>query len=209
MERKKKNSKLTKNEEGIIIALVVLVILFFLMYFFFHNYGKINYQGLIFTKEKFGKIPIYRYSYYFNDSGQTYKYNLYLRNDPRKNNIPVDEGIEFSRGKMTFISINSTLSKCEDGGIAISSLSAFLTNNLINVKGATPDKKESEENNIRYATCESYPDNTVILIQPGEETRIDKKNKNCYIVSISQCQILDAVEKFEVQSILDAKARNN
>ncbi len=205
---KKKNLINNKNE-WIVGAIAVLAAVFFIMYFFFSNYGKFDYNGLEFREEKVGKIPVYRYSYYFNESGQTYKYNLYLRQDPRKNDVPVTGEIEFARAKITYISINSTgLTGCEDSSIAISSLSSFLINNLISVKGATPDQSEAEMNNQRYATCEIYPDNPVVLIQSGEETEIVRKNQNCYIITASQCEILDAIEKFEVQAILDAKSRD-
>ena len=114
--------------------------------------------------------------------------------------------IIFPKDKDVYLSINGTgLTQCKYSSTAINSLSTFLTNNLLTVKGATPDKTEAEKNNIRYASCESMPENPVIIIQAGNETKVEKKQDNCYIISISNCEALEAVERFEVQAILDAK----
>jgi hypothetical protein len=57
--------------------------------------------------------------------------------------------------------------------------------------------------NMTYATCETNPDNTVIVIENGEETRIDQLSNNCYHISSKDCDILKALEKFELQVLED------
>ena len=95
--------------------------------------------------------------------------------------------------------------------MAVASLAGFLVNNKINVKGASPNEEEALRDNVRYATCSTHPDEVVILIRAGNETKVEKQgNNNCHVITVADCQVLEAVESFEVQSILDARtAREN
>ena len=190
---------------GIMVGLIVFILVF---YFAIQSMKTFSYNGLTFTKEKFGEIDVYHYYYYFSDaSGQVYKYNLFLRNDPRKNNVPVTgEPIKFDKEKTVYISINdSGLRNCSYSSIAVAGLSQFLTNNMVKVKGALLDKREALLDNRTYASCEDNMNGTVIVIESGSETGINIKG-DCYKITSSNCGILDATEKFEVQAILDAKA---
>lgn len=213
MARKKKAIEEKKeNDNGLRWiggALVVLVILYLALSVVFDNLGKIDYNGLTFVKEQMGELTIYHYTYYFHNSkGVLITYNLYLRTNPRKLNVPVEGEIYLPKKENVYISINATenLSKCENSNMAAASLAGFLTNNDYIVKGATPDKELAEKTNVSYITCENRPSATVILIQEGNETSI-VKDKNCYVMNIADCRILEAVEKFETQIIIDAKKR--
>ena len=217
-KKKKKTSGSDKELYWILGAMVGLIVVFLISFSIFQSMKTFEYQGLDFTKEKFGEIPLYRY-YYFTNSlsttgaviGEPKLVNLYLRNDPRKINIPIEGEIEFPRkGKFVYITINGTgLDQCKYSSIALASLSSFLTQNDFTVKGAVPNEAEAEENNIKYATCETRPDNAVILIQTGQETKIVKEAENCYVISSTNCEILPAVERFMIQVIIDAKARQD
>jgi len=188
---------------GIMIGLIVLLLG---IYFIMSELNKVEYKGLAFAKERFGEIPVYRYSYFFNDNqGQLIKYNLFLRNDPRTNTVPI-EG-EIALGGNIYISINSTgLNDCKESSIAVASLAAFIINNQLTLVAGTPDLEESKANNVSHITCEIYQNNPVILIQAGEETKIVREN-NCYRINVANCDINPAIEKFEVQTIIDAKKR--
>ena len=203
----KKSSDYSRNKElyWVLGTMIVLIIVFVVSYFIFSSAKNFEYKGLTFTKEKLGKIDLYHYFYYFDNKGKTYQYNLYLRKDPRKNNVPITGNIVFSRGKFTYLSINGTgLVKCEDSTIAIAGLSNLLSSNFITIKVSTPDEEEAELNNLTYANCETHPERVTILIQEGSETKIEKEGM-CHVISVANCEILEAIEKFEVQSILDAK----
>ncbi len=197
-----------KQINWIIGWLVGLFVLYLVLAFVFGKLGTFTYEGLVFTKEKFGNILVYHYSYYYeSSSGGLIKYNLYLRNDPRKNPVLVIGEIGLVKNNFVFISINgSELSSCEDSGIAVASLSAFLTNNEFKVKGASLDEAEAKANNILFADCKTKQDAQVVVIRKGNETSIMKED-NCYTISIGCDSFVQAVEKFEVQAILDAKAR--
>src|SRR3989344_2045965 len=73
---------------GVMIACLLILILF---PYISKQFNSFKYQNLVFTKERFADINVYHHYYYFSDEkGQQYQYNLYLRNDPRKNNVSVE-----------------------------------------------------------------------------------------------------------------------
>ncbi len=191
----------------------ILAILF-LTPLIFENIHTIVYKGLTFTKEKDSANNLfYHYFYYFTDAqGQQYKHNIYLRIDPRENNVSVDGTIIYPAGNRTvYYTINGTgLSSCPNSLRDVSAISTFLTNNLFEVVSGTPDTKEAKDNNLREIRCDMYPDTTVIQLQASATniTTIVRKNQ-CYIISVANCEILAAVEKFEIQSLLDAKQRSS
>jgi hypothetical protein len=202
--------KFDKEAAMIIAGIAILAIVFLAFYFGFRNLGKVNYEGLSFTPERFGKLIVYHYAYMFNSStGQMYEYNLYLRVNPKENTVPISgEEIEFSLGKANYISINATDLKCDDTIAASASLAEFMRNNMLTVKGATPNYDEAKANNITFATCENITKSPVIMIKPGTETKVTIE-KNCYTIEVANCEIRAAIEKFIVQSILDAKERDS
>lgn len=207
----KKNNKSNLSKIYWIFSLLLLsVLVFFLSNFIFSKLNTIEHDGLVFTRERFGDIPVFHYYYYITPK---LKYNLYLRNDPRKNNVPVtgrlvEEGIKFLKDETIYLSVNpERLSQCEYSLVGISTLTSFLTDNQFIVKGASPDENLAKEANVSYATCDVIPDGRVILLKASNNTEVIHEKYNCIIINVADCQILEAVEKFEVQTILDARDR--
>ena len=56
----------------------------------------------------------------------------------------------------------------------------------------------------KWVTCENQPGNRVVEILKGNETKVSIE-RNCYRIEVADCQILEAVEKLIVQSIVDAR----
>jgi hypothetical protein len=193
---------------GVMAAMIVVLIVASVV---FQSLNKFEHDGLTFEKERFGEIPIYHYSYFPSNpyTGEVIgKYNLYLRIDPRKNNVPMEGVVQFPFGKFVYVSVNGTgLTECEFGRVAIGNLAGFLTDHDITVKGASPDKEQAELANAKHITCEDKPENVKILIQSGNETRIYKDVNLCHIIEIADCEVLDAIEKFQTQTIINAKER--
>ena len=203
--KKLKRSK--KEIYWIIGAMIIILGVMYLAQIIAAELRTFNYQGLTFTKEKFEKIPVFHYYYFFNNDGQAYKYNLFLREDPRKNIVPVEGNLIFSGERTIYLSINGTgLAQCGNSSREIATITSFFVNNKFTVKVGTPDKMESEQKNFSHYSCETNPLNDVILIEKGDKTVIKKKG-GCYIIDIANCELLNAIEKFEVQSIIDAKKR--
>ena len=200
--------KRNKELYRILSVMIGLILLFLVFYYIFQSLNKFEYKGLTFTKERFGELVVYHHYYYFEDNGEMYKYNLFLREDPRESEVLVEGNrILYPKGKFAYIALDGDgLAKCEKSNMAIASLSAFLSNNMITPKGASIDEDEAKLNNLAYATCESKEDNPVIIIKEGNETRIDIDMQDlCYVISVSNCEVLEAIEEFIVQSIVDAK----
>ncbi len=197
--------------------IVVLGLVFFIARDYFKGLNEFEYEGLKFVKEKFGEIPIYRYSYNLKlrtTTGQFVTENskmveLYLRGDPRKNQVPIGGEIDiFSKGKDVFLSIgDNEIPKCDYSIIAVSSFSSLMVQNDIESKVGTSDKEIVKNDKLDYITCENKPNNPVIWIKTASKTQVTKKGENCYIMEVNNCETLPAMEKFMVQAIIDAKEK--
>lgn len=199
---------LGKDAQMLIGGAIVLLLIFWGSYEFFRMGSSVNYQGLEFVKEKMGAITFYRYTYHFTDDvGRKIVYSLRVRNDPSKNDVPVNGTINFNRGNTLYLGINSSgLSQCNDSMIAVAgALAGFLRDNQFKVKIGTPNALEANLTNYTYVSCDTGLNNTVIIADLGSETRITQETQNCYRILATNCEILKAVEKFEVQAVVDAK----
>lgn len=220
---RKKNSREKKEERHesptrkydkqviwIFSVMIGLVILFLLATSFFKEFNNFKYEGIKFEKIKYGNLDLYhsRYPLQMDSNGTIEYYNLFLREDPRKNEVHADINTEFPQGKYVYISVNATgLIECENSGIAIAGLSQFLTLNKLMVRGAVPDKAEAENASVEYAICGYPEERVVILIQRGEETKIEQDGM-CYKISVGKCEdVIKATEKFELKALIDARAR--
>tara|TARA_Y100000310_G_C20696237_1_gene825935 strand:+ start:2345 stop:3040 length:696 start_codon:yes stop_codon:yes gene_type:complete len=193
-------------------VMVGLIGVFLVGSFIFSGLNKFEYEGFAFNEERFGEIPVFHHSYLINHplTGNVIKYNFFLRNDPRENDVPVEgEGsIEFLPGKYTYIAIDGHgFEQCPQSTLAVASLSEFLTNNGVSVKGATTRLIEAEKNDLQFATCDSKPERVVIEIRVGEETKIVKESTMCHKITVADCDILKAIEKFEIQTLIEARER--
>ncbi|MEK6855455.1 MAG: hypothetical protein AABX73_04500 [Nanoarchaeota archaeon] len=200
-----------KNKElywvlGIMLAIVVV---FLASYSIFQSLHRFDYEGLTFTKERFGDKVLYHYYYYFPDTtGEVVKYNLYLRNDPRTNNATIEREIFLESERTTYLSINATeLAKCPYSSVAISSIASFLSANMIPIRSATSEKELALENNLTYADCETHQDDLVLILRAGDKTEIERETPTCFFLTASNCEITQVVEKFQVEAIIDARAR--
>jgi|SRR3989344_2862561 len=200
----------SKNKEiyWILGAMIVCILVILLIPLISKASNTFRYKGLTFTKERFGEIPVFHYYYSFSNNGENYQYNLFLRNDPRESKVNVSGEIIYPPATGTvYVSINGEdMAKCKDSLREIYSLADFMQGNLYKVKSGYPNKNFSEQNNLTYIDCSTNPNDMVILIKEGNETKIERNNK-CYTVSVANCQLLDAIEKFEVQSVIDARNR--
>lgn len=199
-----------KNKELlIIIAFMAFLFLAILgTAAFVKSLNHFNYKGLSFTKERFGQIEVFHYYYYFDKDGQQYQYNLFLRIDPRKNNVSMSGETEYPEGKIVYVGVNGTgITQCPTASRDLGTLGSFFTNNLLKLKAGVLDKIEANNTNSTYISCNDHPDSAVIKIFSGNETLISKDG-NCYNIQIANCETTSAIEKFETNSILDAKARS-
>ena len=199
--------KKIKKFAPFLIWLGILVVVFIILNIIFQGLGKIDYNGLTFTKEKYGEVIIYHYYYLTKlSNGHVRKIDVLLRGNPAENNVPMNGTIIYPEGKAVYISINNTgLNECNYSMIALSSLDIFLKNNNIAVKYGTPDRQEAQTKNQTYITCGAYPNNMVISLKSGNESKIENVGRLCYNTEVANCEILPVLEKFILQSLVDAK----
>lgn len=198
-------------------SFVGIIAVFLITYTYVQSLNSFEYEGIEINKVMYGEIPFYQYSYVTDNSyvsgltvatDGTKVVDVYLREDPRKNTVPIEGEIDFlPREKYVYLSINSTDMLCPYGTVAIANLVSFLSQNGYRSQAAFPDAIEAAEANETYANCETHPNNMVILLQAGEQSSVVKQGENCYVISTADCEILASTEKFIVQSILDAKAK--
>jgi len=207
-EAKVDSSHFKKQFIIIVFSMVVLILLVLFVYWYLQSIQTVNYEGIKFEKQKYGKMIFYYYYYTLeNPAGNVIKYNLYFRNDPRSlRDIPVTGNITYpAEGDYMFVSVNNSgFEKCGDSVLAMGTLGGFLSNNYINFMLASPDMNESRTKNISYINCGGNVTKTTLLIMVGNETKITKKDK-CYTMEVANCEILKAVEKWELQSLVDAR----
>jgi len=203
----KQERKIQQELMWIVGFFVFLVIIFLIASSVFKSFNKFEYEGLSFTNEKFGEIPVFHYYYYFNSSNKLFRYNLFLRIDPRKNDVPIEgDKIEFKTKKVYLGLETGRIGKCSRSQVSIATLSGFLTDNQLSVEAGNTNPSEAEVQGQEYITCENKKDSNVIQILGGDETKVEN-NGLCHTITVGpDCKILDAVEKFQVQSILDSKS---
>ena len=185
----------------------VLVLVFgaFIFQAVFTSLSTIEYKGMTFTHEKMGEINFYHYTYYIDP---TTKYNLYLRGDPRKNMIPIQENITFPSTKVD-ISVNTTgLASCEDSQVGIGQLSLFLAQNKLSIESASPDPVLAQQFNVTYASCVARTGATILVVQEGPTSEILSTGDGCYTLQVAHCEVIPVVEKFIINALIEARKRS-
>ena len=206
MAKETKIDKQIKKSFPFLVVLAALVLVFIVSYFLFKGWGKIEYQGLTFTKENIGGILVYSYEYLIKSDEKIIKNTLFLRHNPRENNVSVEGDIIYPEGRRVMVSINNTgLLECEDSVIAMPTLVNFFAANRLDLRVGTPDEGIAKEKNQTYITCKNYPNNPVIAIRAADKASIKRTGNYCYNIDVGNCEIQQAIEKFIVQSIIDAK----
>ncbi len=224
-QTKKENEKNAGNGLNILIgvlgAAAIVVIGIFVMNFF-KTPSTITFDGINFTKTAVGNLIFYKADYpTFTGSPTTgyhiagYREVLY-RNDPRKlENIPVNiSSLAIIREEKVYVSIDKNVKACKDNGLAMIDLGRFFAMAGYDVKGAVNDPYYSNSTKSPYVNCETNPNNTVILIKSGSQTKIEQTAKNCYELTFKECEVTQVGERFQLLLFKDTldnmeKAKEN
>ncbi|MEK6926825.1 MAG: hypothetical protein AABX11_00180 [Nanoarchaeota archaeon] len=167
-----------------------------------------EYKNLAFTKEMYGKVLMYHYFYSFvNSAGEVVRYNVYLQNDPRTNPANYEGKIELDTNKV-YLSVDTTgLLGCPNSILAVGKMSEFLVSNEFKITVAAPNLDSANKNNVTVANCETNPNNVVIIMKSGNETKVTQQNR-CFVIEAKDCQILESTERFIVEGLAEARARS-
>ena len=175
---------------------------FLVPYFYLQSLKSFNYAGADWFFEEYDQFDIY-HSEFPALNGENYKYNLFLRNDPRENNVSVEGSFkEFKIGG--FVSISPEVDMCRgDVSRVMLDLGSFLELGLgvQKVWAATSSFEVHNETGRDYATCNTRY-RTIIMIEKGEPAVIQSsENPFCYTIRVSDCDDIEPVEKFMVEVI--------
>ena len=199
------------NYQAIWLIVVLLAVLtsFFITGWILSESKKYDYIGLTFKKDMFGNIPIHSAEYVGRAvTGWPVNFKIILRNDPRKLDIPVEGKLRFITSNKTYVSLDkeSGVLECEDANIALSSMGIFMSNMKFDIEPAFTSKNASLESKRSLVTCENLKNNTVFIITAENQSKIYQyqNNSNCYILSVSNCEIMRVIEKFEITVTAEA-----
>ena len=206
-----KNERKIEHELAWIVGFALVLVLIFLGTQQIIKWStQFDYEGLHFTKTKLDKLVLYHYYYTWTDAqDRTLRYNLYLRNDPRQNTVPVENRplILETRGVYIALNLSSDLEGCSDSNLAVGDLALFLKHNQFSVTSGITDKALANELNQEHVNCARRPGSEVIEIARGEETIISG-DKFCTKITVGpDCDIANAVEKFKIITVADARNR--
>jgi hypothetical protein len=168
-------------------------------YFYVQSSKTFGFANLKWEKTKYQNIDFYhsRFAVFEN------YYNLYLRNDPRENDVLVNFSTDIKFHPKIFMSLGADAINCPDAGLANFALGQFLGAFKFQVEGSVTDEELAEALDVRYITCDHAANQTVIIMQKSEETLVtqDENNRDCYIINIGQCENIKASEKFILEVV--------
>jgi len=198
-----------KSEDRQLIWVVAIIVVVFVAtlatYSWFEGEKSFEFGGVDWVFEDYGTFSYY-HGRFANLLGGDFIYNIYLANDPRKNDVPTFGTFDkFKYGVV--ISINPELNSCRgDASRVMRDLGAFMADGL----GAGPmnlgstDEEVANSTGVLFANCDVIENRTVIVVEPGDNfVAQDSDNPNCYIISIGDCDDASPVEKFMLKVIKD------
>lgn len=179
---------------GIVLAfLVFLFILFFSVYYLSVFSKIVTFKGVEYHKLQVGDVLFYHAQIpYLRDLEGTTKYNVYLRSNPKEisKKIPLDG--EDIRWKQLVVTNYSTGGLVCDGYtiIAQANFHQILSDGV----GLTMVRNDTlycdDENRYMY-----------LLVEAGDETKIEKIGESCYRLEFTNCEILQVTERFILEAV--------
>lgn len=187
------------------VIIAVVFISLFASYFGFQSMRKFEYSSIDWTIEDYKDLRIYHGSFESLIRDDLI-YNIYLRIDPRKNEV-YTEGFfdKFRYGGI--VSIDPEVDTCRGNlARAMVDLGSFLGQGIGAgaLEAGFTDEAFASENGKRFATCENVRDRTVVVVEIGEPAVIqNEENPYCYTIRVRDCDDVSAIEKFMVKSVGD------
>jgi hypothetical protein len=203
------SKKITSKENDQLAWLFLIIILVFSAFlgFYFYNEGSnvFEFAGADWIIEEYANFTAYHGRFLALD-GSNYHYNIWLRNDPRKNNVPT-EGIFNTFKYNAIVSFDKTIGECR-GELtrAVLDLGQFLNGGVgtKNLETATTDLEVSQLNNVSHVDCSLNIYDTIIILEEGEASVIkDSQNPFCYTIKVQDCGDILGIEKFMIKTIDD------
>lgn len=208
----KQEKLLEKDLVKVVLFCVGLVIIYLIASYYFKSFNHFEYEGLSFTRERFDQDIVYHYYYYYTTpDGRTLQYNLYLRNDPRENNVTIEGERLLLEKKYVYLTYDDSFPyECRFAGSSNVDFVLFLKQNQLSVFSGVTNETNAEETNRTHITCENQVSSAEVFeFHGGNETKITVDG-NCHRIYIgSDCRVRDAFEKLKVQLIIEARRQSS
>ncbi len=202
---KKDKKRMERQAFLFFLAIIIFLGAIILAPYLYHEiFGKFSYAGIQFEKTKSGSVDFYHGVFPVVLQGKFYHdFNLYLRHDPRKNDIPINATFRLSNN--VSIGFEKGAIRCPDAVLGQSLMGQFF--------GSFPTVKEIEVGMINYTdardnslpqiTCKNASaSNKVFIIQKSETPSITLgENSNCFVLNVGNCKDLETIERYVVGSI--------
>lgn len=187
----------------IIALMVIMILIIVIVPMIKKNFvDRFVYVGLDFQKTKLGELTFYstRIPVANNQDQVIGTYSMNFRSDPRKlGEIDIkmpNNNVIFKKDEPNYISLDLDMENCEYTTIALVNLANFLRGfGNLTVGSAFNDKNYAYTEGMVFRDCLNTYDNTVILVQSGDENKIERVNMNCYELTFKDCEIIPVTEK--------------
>lgn len=178
-----------KQLRNILLVIGIFVAVFLLVIFLNYRISNFEHQGVDYKIVQEGNLLFYNTFFKVYQKGQhTSDYNFYIRNDPRELTEEVPFEGDYLLLKNMVIDSKSEFNCDGDGIISLA--------NFVNVHKFFGSNVIKDSN----ATCQNSEAYNYILIEEGNETKIEETGIGCYKISVNDCEILEGTERFIIET---------
>ncbi|MBU2576803.1 MAG: hypothetical protein KKF50_03705 [Nanoarchaeota archaeon] len=212
-ELPEKEVRESENHQLIWFFVIVIVIFasFLVPYFWIQSSKTFEFGGVDWNIDDEDEIITFYHTEFPALNGANINYNVYLRNDPRENDVYTEGDFRYFKVG-GYLSWGEDIESCRGGQVlrAASDLTSFVrtgvgVGNIANA-GLTPEF--AEKLGFPFVNCLTTPNRTVILLEMGEPSVIQSgHNPYCYIVTIRDCESVKPIEKFIIKTLEDNSLR--
>lgn len=201
------DKKVVESEERQLIWFLVFVGLVIagvlVPYFWIQSSKTFEYGGADWAIENHNGLEIF-HGRFRALSGASLTYNIFLRNDPRQNNVSTIGSFDKFKGGGV-VSMAPEVDGCR-GGLSriMTDLAGFLNQGvgIGDIKAGSTDKNVATESGRFFAQCNTVSDKTIIIIEIGDPMVVqDEKNPYCYTIYSENCNDVKSVEKFMLETV--------
>ena len=189
-----------KKQLALVIWIVIILFVgFFAVYFYLNSLKNFSYAGVDW-KVIDGPAPYYTNFHVFYNADAYY--NLWLENNPKKNNIKVNASFKILPS--VILSMDNESVNCSYMNLALAKMTSFLINaGNVEVTSAVADKELAKQYNVSFANCYSANGRTVFLFEKSDTPEIvqDKYVPGCYRVRVGNCENIETTERLIVAII--------
>jgi hypothetical protein len=208
-ELPKKSVRKRENEQLIWFFVIVAVIFasFLVPYFWVESTRGFEYGNAEWFVEEYDyPTGIIYHGRFATLSGANLTYNIYLRGDPRENNVKTIGTFDKFKNRGV-VSMTPEVDKCRgELSRVMLDLGSFIKSGVgaTVLESGSTDPFIALETDRKYALCNTVSQGAIFIIDIGEPSVIqDSENEYCYKIYAENCNDITAVEKFMIKSIID------